>query len=72
MPTQHPYRAALKQELDALTDAVVAQLDEGHEMPFGAEVIEAASKRVVYQRAERQAESEGHRVTAWMIRRLIR
>lgn len=72
MAAEHPYRASLKRELDGLTDEVVAQLDDGHELPFGAEVIEVVRQRVVYRRAAHQAEAEGHRVTAWMIRRLIR
>jgi hypothetical protein len=69
---EHPYRAALKRELEAMSEAVADQLDEGHELPFGPEVIEAACRQVTYRRAARQAASEGHRLTAWMIRRLIR
>jgi hypothetical protein len=62
----------LKRELEVLSDAVVAQLDEGTEMPFDAEVIETAYRSVIYRRAADKATTEGHRVTAWMIRRLIR
>jgi len=71
MTTEHPYRAALKQELDALSDAVADQLSAGYEMPFGADVVEAAHRVVIYKRAAGQAAVEGHRLTAWMIRRLI-
>ena len=69
---EHPYRAALKRDLDALTDEMLGQLDEGFELPFDEEVLDRAERRVTYRRAAEQARGEGHRITAWMIRRLIR
>ena len=72
MSTDHPYRAALKRDLDAHTDELLAQLDEGHELPFGEEVVERVVRRVAYRNAAIQATGEGHLLTAWMIRRLIK
>lgn len=72
MATEHPYRAALRAELNALTEEMLAKLDDGHEMPFDDDVIEAAGRATTYRRAERLAGSEGHRLTAWMLRRLTK
>jgi hypothetical protein len=70
--TEHPYRAALKRDLDALTDEVLGHLDEGFELPFDEEIVHRAERRLTYRHAAIQARDEGHRLTAWLIRRLIK
>jgi hypothetical protein len=57
---EHPYRAGLKRELDALTEETLRQLDEGYEMPFDENVFNRAAHHVNYRRAGDQAAEEGH------------
>ena len=71
MTEEHPYRAALKAELDAMGEELADQLDRGHQIPFDEDVVKAAQRNFYYNRAADQADADGHRLTAWMIRRLI-
>jgi hypothetical protein len=69
--SEHPYRAGLKRELDALTEETLRLLDKGYEMPLDEDAFNRAAHHVNYRRAAEQAAEEGHWLTAWMIRRLI-